>query len=66
MICALDMGHFLQTTMGLSMIHEEQKGLNWKSLLFAINNSARCISTESHVIFLLPSAAQCPNPELLE
>ena len=66
MICAHDMGHFIETTMGLSMIHEQQIGLNWKSMLFAINNSTKCISTNSHVIFFLQSAARYLNPELLE
>lgn len=56
-IWAHDTGHFIETTMGLSMIHEQQKGLDLKSLLFAINNSTKCICSNSHVIFF-PSSQQ--------
>lgn len=54
---AHDIGHFTETTMGLSMIHEQQKGLDLKSLLFSINNSTKCICSNSHVIFF-PSSQQ--------
>lgn len=61
-----DTGHFIETTMCLSVTHKQQIGLNWKSLLFAINNSTKCISTNSHVIYFLQSAAQYLDVELLE
>jgi len=55
-ICAHDMGHFTESTMVLSMVHEQQRGLNWKSPLFAINNSTEYISSNSHLIIFFFSS----------
>lgn len=52
----------VETTMCLSMIHEQQIGVNWKSLLLAINNSVQCVSTNTDVISFFPVSSVVSKP----